>query len=276
MFPKTQLSRKFWPAKKNHEERRTPAPKTTIDQMSDAGTSSTSSTPHAMKGAAEDITYPLSPSGDLTLVITNTAEPDRQRILFASSQVLMESSRYFAAMLNPAYGFAEFQTRRINFIDDDFTALMIVLRAMHKQDDLLGAVSISLDILERVDVVCDKYGLADCRAVTRWARNCMYYLMIWDEGFANWSRKRFGREPIKLFKTPPGGLRRLERLLRVAWGFKSSYVFRAATMSLFFFFEFPLTDEMALFNEFQGLEFEGLPDSIRSMPPTHTAPRKNQ
>jgi hypothetical protein len=249
-----------------------------------------------MEGAAEDITYPLSPSGDLTLVITNTAEPDRQRILFASSQVLMESSRYFAAMLNPAYGFAEFQTRRINFIDDDFTALMLVLRALHKQDDLLGAVSNSLDILDRVAVVCDKYGLlTDCRAVNRWARSRMQYLMIRDEVFTNWRRKRLGSRhvPFKSFGTPPpppGGLRRLESWLRVAWGFKTSYIFEAATMNLFFFFEFQWyrvimivsrlvfqrTDERALFNEFQGLEFEGLPDSIRSMPPTHTAPRKNQ
>jgi hypothetical protein len=195
-----------------------------------------------MEGAAEDITYPLSPSGDLTLVITNTAEPDRQRILFASSQVLMESSRYFAAMLNPAYGFAEFQTRRINFIDDDFTALMLVLRALHKQDDLLGAVSNSLDILDRVAVVCDKYGLlTDCRAVNRWARSRIQYLMISDEVFTNWRRKRLGSRhiPFKSFPPPPpppGGLRRLESWLRVAWGFKTSYIFKAATMNLFFFF----------------------------------------
>jgi hypothetical protein len=230
-----------------------------------------------MEGAAEDITYPLSPAGDLTLVITNTAEPDRQRILFASSQVLMESSRYFAAMLNPAYGFAEFQTRRINFIDDDFTALMLVLRAMHKQDDLLETVPTSLDILDRVAVLCDKYGLANCRDVHSWALNCMQYLMFRDEAFAYWRRKgleRTHRTPFESFGMPPGGLRRLESWLRVAWGLKMSYIFRAATMSLFFF-EFRLTDERALFNEFQGLEFEGLPDSIRSMPPTHTAPRKN-
>jgi hypothetical protein len=221
--------------------------------MSDAGTSSTSSIPHAMEGAAEDITYPLSPSGDLTLVITNTAEPDRQRALFASSQVLMESSRYFAAMLNPAYGSAEFQTRRINFIDDDFTALMLVLRALHKQDDLLEAVKISEDNLYGVAVLCDKYGLADCGVVKSWATRWIDALKL---GFRDTGSPPRCPEGLGSSTMCSDGLRSLESWLRVGCVFIHRDIFRFMIWKLLFV---PII-------EFEELEFEGLPDSISGMP----------
>jgi hypothetical protein len=175
--------------------------------------------------------YQLDPLGDITLVATSPTEPERH--LRASCKTLCLASSVFKAMIGPDSSFSEKRSSRINLVDDNFDALLLVLRAAHLRSRLIP-FNISAEKLFHIAVVCDKYDLTD--SVTPWAE-------IWIRNFKDVAQTS-----------------RYDRWLRISWVFQRATIFEKVTRRLILETEFDLAGNLVTEG---GESFaEGIPDTV--------------
>jgi len=121
-------------------------------------------------------------------------------------------------------------------VDDNFDALLLVLRAVHLQNRLIP-FNISAEKLFHVAVVCDKYDLTD--SVMPWTE-------IWIRNFKDVAQTS-----------------RYERWLRISWVFQRAEIFEKVTRRLILETEFNPAGNLVT----EGGETftEGIPDSVIGM-----------
>ena len=114
------------------------------------------------------------PNGDLVLVAGSNEE---QKSIRVCSNILSFASPVFAAMLSPRFSEGQVSGQKdcsISLPEDDPEAMTVVCRSIHYQEDTPKEVSISL--LEKVALVCDKYDVA--HALRGWSEAALQSLSI--------------------------------------------------------------------------------------------------
>jgi hypothetical protein len=181
--------------------------------------------------AQTEAEYQLDPLGDVILIVTSPTEPERH--LRASCKTLCLASSVSKAMIVPDSSFSKKRFSRINLVDDNFDALLLVLRAVHLQNRLIS-FNISAEKLFHVAVVCDKYDLTD--SIKPW-------IEIWIRNFKDVAQTS-----------------RYERWLRISWVFQRAAIFENVTRRLILETEFDSTGNLMTEG---GENFaEGIPDTV--------------
>lgn len=156
-------------------------------------------------------THNICPDGDTTLTLTTTQPPTK---LLVSSHHLITASPYYRALLTGP--FREATTLRtkgtvnITLPDDNPTAMVAVMNAVHGRFFSVPGRKIKLELLKDIAVVVDKYELFESVSamLSTWA-----------------STVRIGN--------PRASLRDVAKwLLCVSWAFNMSEAFRFATKEL--------------------------------------------
>lgn len=138
------------------------------------------------KPATNDLSLNIAPHGDLILKLPARDGMLRFRV---ASQVLCISSPVFFAMLNPTSRFkeaTEFHAHPraapepyvLSIKDDNPTALMAILSAIHLRNSLVPSTVNDWEILWHIAVICDKYDFT--AALSVWIR-------LWAKG---WNRRK--------------------------------------------------------------------------------------
>jgi hypothetical protein len=156
--------------------------------------------------------YEIDPDGDVFVCLQDDAGDDEVTTVTVrcSSKVLSLASPVFKAMLQPAFraGHRLQQTgsTEVNLEDDDWPAMLIILYALHLQNQHVSSAPSQAQLFE-IAVLADKYDLYQA-------------LRPWHELWLNRHRS-----------TVLGGAR-YEQWLFIAWVFRDSDIFKRTTRKL--------------------------------------------
>ena len=122
----------------------------------------------------------LDPDGDLILL----AGLDEQQAIRVCSKVLRLASPVFAALSNPRYAEGQALSQAdlncstvptISLPEDDFEAMVLICKVIHFQYTL-DLKLLTLPLLQKVAVLCDKYDLS--RALASWSRGALQKMSL--------------------------------------------------------------------------------------------------